>query len=148
VNSYQLRIVTPERPFFEGACTFLILRTEDGEIGVLHGHTPLVSPLVPTMVDLRLEADSEGRRFLAVSGGFLEVRAEQVTVLARTAEWAGDIDQERAQSALMRAEEHLADSGADRQRARFAKRRAQARLQAAHAQQAVVGRLAHGASAG
>ncbi|MHB1843052.1 MAG: ATP synthase delta/epsilon chain alpha-helix domain-containing protein, partial [Sulfobacillus sp.] len=82
------------------------------------------------------------------SGGFLEVRAEQVTVLARTAEWAGDIDQERAQSALMRAEEHLADSGADRQRARFAKRRAEARLQAAHAHQAVVGRLAHGASAG
>ncbi|MHB1981219.1 MAG: ATP synthase F1 subunit epsilon, partial [Sulfobacillus sp.] len=98
----------------------MILRTEDGEIGVLHGHTPLVSPLVPTMVDLRLEQDSEGRRYLAVSGGFLEVRAEQVTVLARTAEWAGDIDQERAQSALMRAEEHLADSGADRQRARFA----------------------------
>ncbi|MHB1981798.1 MAG: ATP synthase F1 subunit epsilon, partial [Sulfobacillus sp.] len=31
--------MTPERPFFEGACTFLILRTEDGEIGVLHGHT-------------------------------------------------------------------------------------------------------------
>jgi F-type H+-transporting ATPase subunit epsilon len=148
VNSYQLRIVTPERPFFEGPCTFLIVRTEDGEIGVLHGHTPLVSPLVPTVVDLRLENDSEGRRYLAVSGGFLEVRPDKVTLLARTAEWAGEIDQERAEAARLRAEEHLLDTAADRERARFAKRRAEARLQAARAEQGPAARLAHDRSAG
>ncbi len=139
MNSYQLRVVTPERPFYEGPCTFMILRTEDGEIGVLHGHTPLVSPLVPTAVDLRLESDGTGRRFLAVSGGFLEVRPEQVTLLARTAEWASEIDRERAEAALERAEAQLADPASDRVRAQRAKRRAEARLKALALEEGVSG---------
>lgn len=148
MNSYQLKVVTPERPFFEGPCTFLILRTEDGEIGVLHGHTPLVSPLVPTMVDLRLVSEDQNRRFLAVSGGFLEVRSEQVTLLARTAEWADEIDSQRAEAALARAEAQLLDPASDRPRARLAKQRAEARLKAVAAREAGPGRAVRQAPAG
>lgn len=132
MNLYDVEVVTPERRFLTGRASFMILRSTDGDLGILHGHTPLVTGLVPTPVDLRLE---EGRRFVHVSGGFLEVRPERVTVLARTAEAAEDIDVGRAEAARDRAQERLRSPGpdVDVKRAKEALARAEGRLKTVQA---------------
>lgn len=133
---YDLEVVTPERIILQEPCSFLILRSLDGEIGVLGGHTPLITGLVPTPVDLRLES---GRLFVAVSGGFLEVRPDKVTLLARTAERAEEIDLARAEAARERAQALLdqAPPGADLPRAQAALKRALARLKTVEMAQAL-----------
>lgn len=124
---YDLEVVTPERRVLTAKCSFMILRSADGDIGILPGHTPLITGVVPTPVDLRLE---DRRAFLYVSGGFLEVRPEKVTLLARTAEAPESIDVDRARAAKARAEERLRAGGEDTdiQRAKAALTRAEARL--------------------
>ena len=82
--------------------------------------------------EIRVDKDGE-ENYMAVSGGFLEVLANRVTILADTAERAEEIDIERAEAAVRRAEERIVarTSDSDLQRAVFSLRRSQARLLAA-----------------
>lgn len=76
-----------------------------GEIGVLPGHIPLVAPLTIGGVELK---NANGKsEFIAVSGGFIEVRPDKISILAPSAEVASSIDLARAQEAKARAEERL-----------------------------------------
>ena len=77
----------------------------EGYLGVLAHHAPLITALRPGRIEVRL-VTGETRTF-AVSGGFLEVSGNCATVLADTAEAAGEIDRPRAETALQRAEERL-----------------------------------------
>jgi F-type H+-transporting ATPase subunit epsilon len=124
--TYRAEIVTPERHVYSAEVEMTILTGSEGDLGVLAGHIPLVTAVVPCPVEIH-EANGEVR-FVAVSGGFLEVRGDRLTILARTAERAEDIDVARAEAARARAEEHLARPGSDSARARAAKARAEARL--------------------
>jgi F-type H+-transporting ATPase subunit epsilon len=125
---YRLEIVTPERRVFAGEVTMAILRGSEGDLGILARHIPLVTAVVPGPVELRRPDGAVD--YAAVSGGFLEVRGESVTLLARTAEMADEIDEARAAAAKARAEERLKNPGADVDvaRAEEALRRATARL--------------------
>ncbi len=125
--TYDLALVTPERRHLVTKASFMVLRSRAGDLGILPGHTPLIAPLVPTPVDIRTET---GRKWVFVSGGFLEVRPERVTVLARTAEDAEKIDVARAERAKARAEERIASpaEGVDITRAKAALARAEGRL--------------------
>src|SRR5690625_6727643 len=77
---------------------------ENGELGILPGHIPLVAPLTISAIRLKREDSTEQ---IAVNGGFLEVRPDKVTILAQSAEKPADIDVERAKEAKARAEQRL-----------------------------------------
>ncbi|AKO94773.1 F0F1 ATP synthase subunit epsilon [Priestia filamentosa] len=127
MKTMNVSVVTPDGPVYSEDVEMVIAKTQGGELGVLPGHIPMVSPLKIGAVKLNTPS---GTDFIAVSGGFLEVRSDQVTILAQAAETAGAIDIKRAEEAKQRAEERLANKQADLdiQRAELALRRALNRI--------------------
>lgn len=93
----NVRLVATDRSVWEGEANFVLLRTLDGDLGVLQGHTPLLAELDDSRV--AFETD-EGRVEAAVHGGFAIVDRDEVIILSQSAELAGDIDVARAQRAL------------------------------------------------
>ncbi|BCJ87726.1 F0F1 ATP synthase subunit epsilon [Effusibacillus dendaii] len=132
MKTVPLEIVTPERKVFAEDVQMVIARGGAGDLGILPGHTPLVTTLKISALRIKMQDGSE--RHVALSGGFMEVKPEHVTVLAETAEMPEDIDVNRAERARERAEQRLAQSGAeniDYRRAELALQRALTRLQVA-----------------
>lgn len=123
----KLEIVTAERVVYSEDVSVLVAPGADGELGVLPNHAPLLTTLAPG--EIKVTKDGEDT-FMAVSGGFLEVLGNKVTILANTAEHADEIDEERAEAALQRAEERVAtaESDMDLERALASMRRSAARL--------------------
>jgi F-type H+-transporting ATPase subunit epsilon len=99
-----LQIVTPERQVLIEQVDDVILPSVDGYMGVLPGHAPLLAHLDVGEVSYRV---GNQRHYLAVSGGFVEVLRESVSILATTCEKAEEIDLDRAQKARERAEKEL-----------------------------------------
>jgi F-type H+-transporting ATPase subunit epsilon len=128
----RLELATPSRLVVAEEADEVVVPGLTGYFGVLPGHAPLLSLLGVGEVVYRA-----GRleRYLAVSGGFAEVGADRVTILAETAERPEEIDPARAQAARERAERWLAARGGDEEvdypRALAALERAQARLRVA-----------------
>ena len=104
-------IVSAEKAIFSGAVTMVSLRGSIGELGILPGHAPLLTGIRPGPVQLRLESGEE--EVFYASGGFLEVQAGMVTILADTASRAEDIDEAAAVEAREAAERALAEQAAD-----------------------------------
>jgi F-type H+-transporting ATPase subunit epsilon len=102
----------------------------EGQLGILPHHAPLMTMLRPG--DLLVRKDNE-EQFLAISGGFLEVRPDKVVILADTCERAEEIDVARAQAAERRAEQILKTkpSEVDATAAEAALRRSLTRLKVA-----------------
>ncbi len=138
-----LQIITPEREFPEVRAAYVLLPAEEGYIGILPRHAPLMTSLQAGVLSYRTEDQTENddtdqdKQFFAISGGFAEVKDSRVLVLADTAEPADEINVERARQAMERAEQRLdeSDTDIDAARARGALRRALARLRAVDAQQ-------------
>jgi len=129
-SSFSLSIVTPERTVLNGDAASLQVMAVEGSLGVLPGHAPLLAQLGAGECVVRLSSGEN--HTLAVAGGFLDVSASRVTILADTAEFADEIDADRAERALDKARGLVASvSGADREEALAAIRRAQARLRVA-----------------
>lgn len=93
-------IVTPERLIMQTHADAVIVPAVDGELGIWPAHAPLLAQLRPGQI--RLQRDKATELF-AVSGGFVEVINNRVTVLAETAELAHEIDAERARHAAEQA---------------------------------------------
>lgn len=122
----KLDVVTPDQAPLSVACDFVVVTTTSGEMGFLPDHAPLVAALVPHV--LRYTADGQ-ETHLFVSGGIVEVRDNQVSVLTMAAETASEIDFDRAQKARQRAIDRLAkQEHVDIARAHAALARANARL--------------------
>jgi len=128
---FRLSIVTPERVFLEADVISLVVPGTEGYLGVLSNHAPLITALHPGKIEYH---DAEDKvRYLAVTGGFLEVSGNRATILADAVEETGEIDLERAIAARDRAWEMLKASGSgdhsiDVPRARAALERAQNRI--------------------
>jgi F-type H+-transporting ATPase subunit epsilon len=105
-------ITTPEGKVYSEQVDEVVLPTPNGEIGILPNHIPLVSLL--NAGELRIKKGSEVT-YLAVSGGFIEIRPDKIVVLADTAERAEDIDEERAEEARNQAEKMLTEKREDAQ---------------------------------
>ena len=138
----KLDIVTVERLVYSEDVDMVIAPGIDGELGILPRHAPLLTALA--YGELRAKRGSEEYSF-AVSGGFMEVQPDHVTVLADTAEYAEEIDIERAEAARRRAEERLqamADDKIDYTKAEAALRRSLVRIKVAEARRRRGGRLA------
>jgi F-type H+-transporting ATPase subunit epsilon len=132
-TTLSLEIVTPEKPLVRETVDEVELPAAEGYLGVLPGHTPLLTLLQVGELWYRKGRETT---YLAVAFGFAEVLPDRVTVLAQLAERAEDIDVPRAQAALQRATAQLAQASPDLdyERARIAQQKAQTRLDvAAHA---------------
>ncbi len=125
----KLEIVTAERVVFSDDVDIVIAPGKDGELGILPHHAPLMTVL--NSGDL-IARKSNQEYMLAISGGFLEVRADRVIVLADAAERAEEIDIKRAEEAKKRAQEALSHttSQVESAVAEAALRRAIARIHA------------------
>lgn len=124
-NKFKLEIVTPDKVFFSGETDMVIMRTTEGDIGILYDHEPLVAPL--RIGSLRVKQEDGSFKWAAGSTGFLTVNEDQVTVVVDSAEWVEEIDIDRALEAKKRAETRItegADKGVDFIRARAALERA------------------------
>ncbi len=126
-----VEVVTPERSVVKREIDSLVVPASEGYLGVLPGHAPLVTGLQIGVVYMK----NEGREdTMAISGGFMEVINDRVTIMPDTAETGTEIDVERARRARERAEERLEKrpEGLDVARAEAALQRALARLKAAN----------------
>jgi len=126
----KLEIVTAERQVYSGDVEFVSAPGVMGTLGILPKHSPLLTALEAG--ELRAKKGDEEESF-AISGGFMEVRPDQVIVLADTAERAEEIDLERAEAARQRAEGLLKErpSGVDVTAIERALRRSRIRLRVA-----------------
>lgn len=130
MTTMRLEVITAERRVYSDDVEVLVAPGIDGELGLLPHHAPLMTALQPGEVMIRKDKEET---FLAVTGGFLEVMGNQVTILADACERSEEIDEERARVALQEAEERLANRTADLdlQQATAAVRRAGTRLMVA-----------------
>jgi len=129
MSKVKVSVVTPDGPVYNGEAEMVSVKGIGGELGFLPNHIPFVTPLTINPVRLVNEGKTE---YIAVHGGFVEVRPEQITILAKAAELPSQIDVERARRAKQRAEERLAranqDDSIDVIRAENALKRAMVRL--------------------
>ncbi len=127
-NDFLLRIITPDRVFYESQVDMVEFNTTEGEIGVLPGHIPMTVIVKPGILQI---SEPEGEKKAALHAGFAEILPEGVTILAEVVEWPEEIDEKRAESAKERAEKRLNGKAAntDIVRAETALQRAIARIQ-------------------
>jgi F-type H+-transporting ATPase subunit epsilon len=123
----RLDIVTAERVVFSDEVDEVVAPGVEGQLGILPHHAPLMTTLLPG--ELLVKKGGE-EFYLAISGGFIEVRPDRIIVLADAAEREEEIDIARAEEAKRRAEARLAERvpGVDMGRAEAALRRSLARL--------------------
>ncbi len=122
----RVSLVVPDRELWSGEARTVIAKTTEGDIGVLSGHSPVFGILTEGSVVEILTEDAEVRA--AVSGGFLSVADDRVSILAAQAQLGGEVDQDEARRELDSAE--AAPGGEEPAEAKYAK----ARLRAAGGQ--------------
>ena len=129
-DTLQLEIVTPEKMVVRDVAEEIQIPGKNGYLGILPGHAPLISELAVGEITYR---NGSSTHHLAVAWGFAEILPDKVTILAETAERAGEIDFSRAQTAKQRAESNLAKSATeeDFERATGDLQRAETRLEVA-----------------
>lgn len=115
-NTIHVEIVTAERELYSGEADAVQAPGSEGELGILPRHAALLTTLTPGVLSIKL-AGAEDTIF--VSGGFLEVSNNNVTVLADAAEHAEDIDHARAEEARRHAQERLAQTQSNVERAQL-----------------------------
>lgn len=103
-RKFLLRIITPERVFFEEEVTMVEFNTTEGEIGIYKNHVPMTVIIKPGILTITQE---EGIKEAALHAGFAEILQDEVTILAEIIEWPEEIDMARAEAAKERAEERL-----------------------------------------
>ena len=101
MTTFSLKIITPEKIFYDGEIVQIGLTTKEGNIGIMAGHVPYVANLVPSSIK---EKDGEEFRVAAVAGGMVKMSGNEAVVVTSAVEWAEDIDVMRAKAAKAKAE--------------------------------------------
>lgn len=104
MSTFLVEIVTPERKVYAEEAEMVTVKGIEGELGIMPGHIPFVTPLQIAAVVIKKSKRDE---YIAVNGGFVEVRKDKVVILAESAERQTDIDLDRAMAAKNRAEQRL-----------------------------------------
>lgn len=128
---FRLKVVTPHRIFFEAALKTLVVRGIEGDLAIMKGTSPLLTPTRISVATLYFE---DGTKKLAALGrGYIAVDQDGATLVTESAEWPEDIDVARAEEARARAEAYLEkkDGNIDYERARIALAKAINRIDAA-----------------
>ena len=103
-KTFNLLVLTPEKDFFNDEVTQIIISTPEGEMGIMAEHMPVIAIVSESV--LKVEKDGLWRN-AAVGKGFLDMSSDTVELFVDSAEWAEEIDLERSETALHRAEERL-----------------------------------------
>lgn len=103
-RSFRLKVITPERVFYDADVEMVEFNTTEGEIGIYRGHVPMTVIVKPGILTVY---ETGGSKNAALHAGFVEILQDKVTILAEVIEWPGEIDKERAEAARVRAEERL-----------------------------------------
>ena len=106
MNSFNLKIVTPDGLQFDGQAEELIVRTTTGDLGIMAGHISCVAPLGMGQVMILTGGK---RRYAACIGGMLSVVDGEVTLVPTTFEWSDKIDVARAEKSAQRAQKVLSN---------------------------------------
>ncbi len=102
---FKLKVLTPEKVFFQDETEQLVIKTTTGYVGILAGHSPYVASLVPAEMKIKIDG---AFRSAAISDGVVKVSEDgTVTVLTSAVEWSDEIDVARAQRSKERAEKQL-----------------------------------------
>jgi len=136
-NTIHVDVVSAEEQIFTGEAEFVVLPGVVGELGILPGHTPLLTQIKPGAVRMKLPGEAT-EEFVFVQGGFLEVQPQHVTVLADTAIRAKDLDEVAALEAKKAAEEAMQNKTSGEEIAQ-----AEAELAGALAQLEAIRKLKH-----
>lgn len=126
-DKFELIVNTPDRQFYHDDVNMVELVTSEGEIGVYAEHIPLTAVIVPGV--MKIHEDGQVKK-AAIHGGIIEILKDKVTVLAEVAEWPEEIDVNRANEAMIRAERRIksGEANIDMVRAESALKRSMARL--------------------
>lgn len=125
-NTMRVKVIAPDRVFYEGDVTFMEFNTIEGIIGIYPRHIPTTVVIAPGVLKI---SESQGDKTAALHSGFAEILGDSVTILAESVEWPDEIDVRRAEEAKIRAERRLSDSSQDVHRAELALKRAMLRLE-------------------
>ncbi len=120
-------VVSAEKKLFDGRAEIVVASGVQGELGILPGHTPLLTELQPGTVKIKKQSGEE--ELIYVSSGFLEVQPDTVTILADSAERAANIDEAAAKEAVEAAQRAMADQAGEMEYAQAAAHLAQAAAQ-------------------
>ena len=112
----QVNIVSAEQAIFSGEAEMVVAPGETGELGILPGHTPLMTRIRPGTVKVKLVGQDK-EEIVYVSGGILEVQPKTLTILADTSIRAHDLDEAKVMEAKRQAEEALANRAPGQDRA-------------------------------
>lgn len=125
---FTLRIITPDRVFFEEPVEMVEFNTTEGEIGIYPMHVPTTVIVAPGILTI---TQADGQKEAALHSGFAEILQDSVTIMAEVIEWPEEIDRERAEEARERAEKRIAGHApeTDMVRAEAALKRAVARIE-------------------
>lgn len=126
-NLFKLKIITPDRIFYENEVAMVEFNTTEGEIGILKRHVPTTVIIAPGILTITEEDETKEA---ALHAGFAQILQEEVVILAEIVEWPEEIDEVRAERARERAEERLRNvtSDLDIIRAEIALQKALARI--------------------
>lgn len=128
-RNFTLKIITPDRVFYEEQVSMVEFNTIEGEVGIYKDHIPMTMIIAPGILTITTgEEVSEA----ALHAGFAEVLPDKVTILAEIIEWPAEIDLARAEESKSRAEERIKEHapGTDMKRAELSLKRAVARIEA------------------
>lgn len=128
-NRFTLKVITPDRVFYEEQVNMVEFNTIEGEVGIYKEHIPMTMIIAPGI--LTITQDNEIKE-AALHAGFAEVLQDKVTILAEIIEWPAEIDLKRAEEAKERAENRIKEQapGTDMKRAELSLKRAVARINA------------------
>lgn len=131
MSTMRLDFVSQDHLVFSGEVSEVLAPGIEGQLGILPRHAPLLTVLAPGEVVVKIPGQED--IYFAVSGGWMEVLPDRVTILARSAERSEEIDLARAEAARRRAEERLRErpAGVDLERALYALKRSRVRLKVA-----------------
>lgn len=126
-NRFVIKIITPDRVFYEGQADMVEFNTVEGEVGIYKNHIPMTMIIKPGILCI---TDGDDQKLAALHAGFVEILPEQITILAEIIEWPNEIDVDRAEAAKDRAEQRIKekDPKLDMVRAETALQRAIARI--------------------
>ncbi|MCM1273667.1 MAG: ATP synthase F1 subunit epsilon [Clostridium sp.] len=125
-KTMEVKIIDPERTFYEGQVSFIEFNTTEGMIGIYPKHIPTTVVIAPGVLKIVEETGTE--KEAALHSGFAEILGEKITILAECVEWPEEIDTHRAKEAQVRAERRIKDSSQDTNRAELALKRSVVRL--------------------
>ncbi|MBQ8166834.1 MAG: ATP synthase F1 subunit epsilon [Lachnospiraceae bacterium] len=123
----DVKIMAPDRVFYEGQVSFIEFNTTEGIVGIYPKHIPMTVVISPGVLKF-VEANGETKE-AALHSGFVEVLGDSITMLAESVEWPDEIDIRRAEEAKIRAERRIKDDSQDMNRAELALKRSVVRMQ-------------------